>query len=186
MGRRLGGRQHLRRTRRAARQHHVLSGGARPAEFARRGGQGGDQSLGRGKRCARRRAGVGRAVQRRRGAGEEFPRVHRHQPAEDPGDGDEGEQQAADVMPAHHAFAVGRAAAAGVGPRNAPAEDAHDGARQRHQHARHRQPHHDVVPPGVQRIAAKWVQPVDPRARIVPGAFVERGVQHHGAPAGAA
>ncbi|CAB5517250.1 hypothetical protein LMG26857_06337 [Achromobacter anxifer] len=82
-------------------------------------------------------------------------------------------------MPAHHLFTVGRAAAAGVGPRKAPAQDADDGAGQRQQHAGHGQPDHDVVPPAVQRIAAERIQPVDPGAQVVPAALGARGIQHH-------
>ncbi|CAB3717609.1 hypothetical protein LMG1231_03573 [Achromobacter denitrificans] len=88
------------------------------------------------------------------------------------------------MMPAHHVLAIGRAAAAGVGTREAPAQDPDHGARQRQHHAGHRQPHHDVVPPAIQRIAAKRIQPVDPGARVVPAALQARGVQHHHARGG--
>ena len=93
--------------------NHGVARRAHPAQLAHVGRGLRQQVLHAGQGCPtgqQQGAAVhGSGAQGRCTAVKQLPGVHRHQPAEHPGDGDRCEQQPCGVVPLHHAAGVGRA-----------------------------------------------------------------------------
>ena len=108
---------------------------------------------------------------------EDVPGVHRHQAAEDPGEGGQRKDQAQDVVPAQGAGREGRAGAATVGVGEAPADDAGQEAAEGGHGTDDGEPDDQIGP--VDGRVAEEVEPVQPGAQVVEAPFQPWGVAHH-------
>ena len=108
---------------------------------------------------------------------EDVPGVHRHQAAEDPGEGGQRKDQAEDVVPAQGAGREGRAGTAAVGAGEAPADDAGQEAAEGGHGADDGEPDDQIGP--VDGRVAEQVEPVQPGAQVVEAPFQAWGVTHH-------
>ena len=108
---------------------------------------------------------------------EDVPGVHRHQAAEDPGEGGQREDQAEDMVPAQCAGREGRAGATAVGAGEAPADDAGQEAADDGHDADNGEPDDQLGP--VDGRVTEEVEPVQPGAQVVEAPFQAWGVAHH-------